>query len=202
MSQPLASSSMSNPYPTIAPSSNHQVIIESALKEYQKTTKQDLTAHPLATRLQACETLPAILIILQDQIDGSNQSRSSDERMSNWLDPTISVLHAFSTTLGEGVCSGFTPANAIYAGIGILLLAAAKDVEASQGGLIDLFECIKHFFQRLEPYTNVPPTVAMTDMMMHIMVEVLGILGTATKQMQQGKASEVILQLRFLEAHE
>ena len=41
----------------------------------------------------------------------------------------------------------------------------------------------------------------MTDMMVKIMVEVLDILGTATKEMKQGRASEVIVHLWLLEAN-
>ncbi len=40
----------------------------------------------------------------------------------------------------------------------------------------------------------------MTDMMVKIMVEVLDILGTATKEMKQSRASGFISRLRFLEA--
>ena len=40
----------------------------------------------------------------------------------------------------------------------------------------------------------------MTDMMAKIMAEVLDILGTATKEMKQSRASEVILRLRSFEA--
>jgi hypothetical protein len=63
------------------------------------------------------------------------------------------------------------------------------DVEASQDVLIDVFERIENFFRRLEIYTDVPPTPAMTDMMVKIMVEVLDILGTATKEMKESRAS-------------
>ena len=41
----------------------------------------------------------------------------------------------------------------------------------------------------------------MTDMMVNIIVEVLDILGTATKEMKQSRASEFILYLRSFEAH-
>jgi hypothetical protein len=103
MSQPPASSSMSTP-PTTTSSSN--VIFEKALKAYQKRTKQDLTAYPLAGQLQACDSPAATLTILQDLVDESNISRSGDERLKRWLNPTVSVLYAFSATLGrlgEGV---------------------------------------------------------------------------------------------------
>jgi hypothetical protein len=46
------------------------------------------------------------------------------------------------------------------------------------------------FFRRLEVYTEVEPTPEMMDMMVQIMVEVLSILGIATKEMKQGRMSE------------
>jgi hypothetical protein len=75
------------------------------------------------------------------------------------------------------------------------------DVEASQDVLIDVFERLENFFRRLESYTDVPPTPAMTDMMVKIMVEVLDIFGTATKEMRESRASKVILPLGLLVSH-
>ena len=46
------------------------------------------------------------------------------------------------------------------------------------------------FFRRLEVYTKVEPTPEMMDMMMQITVEVLFILGIATKEIKQGRTSE------------
>ena len=67
---------------------------------------------------------------------------------------------------------------------------AAKDVGASEEALVDLFERIENFFKRLESYTEVPPTNAMTDIIVKIMVEVLNIFAIATKEIKQGRASE------------
>ena len=69
---------------------------------------------------------------------------------------------------------------------------AAKDVEASQDALIGLFERIENFFKRLETYTSVRPTEAMTDIILMIMIEVLNIFAIATKEMGQGRASALI----------
>ena len=66
---------------------------------------------------------------------------------------------------------------------------AAKDVSASEEALADLFERIENFFKRLESYTEVPPTNAMTDIIVKIMVEVLNIFAIATKEMKQSRAS-------------
>ena len=70
---------------------------------------------------------------------------------------------------------------------------AAKAVSEAQEALIDIFERIENFFKRLETYTEVRPSAAMTDIIVKIMVEVLDILGIATKEIKQGRTSELSL---------
>jgi len=94
---------MSRTHSTPASSSNFQLIFNNALKEYEKQTKKDLLAHPLAAELQSCDSPTSILAVLQQQVQDFNRARSSNERLTNWLDPTVNVLYAFSETLGEGV---------------------------------------------------------------------------------------------------
>ena len=67
------------------------------------------------------------------------------------------------------------------------------DVRASQDTLIVIFERMENFFQRLEIYTEVPPTAEMMDIIIKIMVEVLCILGIATKELRQGRTSKQTL---------
>jgi hypothetical protein len=62
-------------------------------------------------------------------------------------------------------------------------------VDASQDILIDIFVRIESFFKRLESYTEVRPTDAMTDVIVKIMIEVLSILAIATKEIKQGRSS-------------
>ena len=83
-------------------SSNFQLIIINALDVYKKRTKKDLLEHPLVTELQTCKSPSAILAALQQQIQGLDQSRRSDERWTRWLDPTVHVLYSLSGTLGGG----------------------------------------------------------------------------------------------------
>ena len=94
---------MSHAQPTASSSSNFQLIINNALDKYKKRTKNDLLAHPLAAQLQSCDSPNAILAVLQQQVHGLDQSRSGDERWSRWLDPTVNVLYALSSTLAAGV---------------------------------------------------------------------------------------------------
>ena len=83
--------------------STFQLIINNALDVYKKRTKNDLLANPLAAKLQSCNTPSTILDVLQQQIQGLDQSRSNDDRWTRWLNPTVNVLFALSATLGEGV---------------------------------------------------------------------------------------------------
>jgi hypothetical protein len=67
------------------------------------------------------------------------------------------------------------------------------DVRASQDTLIDIFERMENFFQRLEIYTNESPTPEMMDIIVKIMVEVLSILAIATTEIRQSRMSESFL---------
>jgi hypothetical protein len=67
---------------------------------------------------------------------------------------------------------------------------AARDVRASQDTLIEIFERMGAFFQRLEIYTRVSPPPEMIDIIVRIMVELLSILGMATKETKQGRTSK------------
>jgi hypothetical protein len=65
-------------------------------------------------------------------------------------------------------------------------------VDASQDVLIDIFVRIESFFKRIESYTELPPTDAMTDVIVKIIIEVLSILAIATKEVNQGRSSMLI----------
>jgi hypothetical protein len=66
---------------------------------------------------------------------------------------------------------------------------AARDVRASHGTIIDIFERMESFFLRLETYIEVQPTTEMRDVIIKIMVEVLSILAIATKEINRYRMS-------------
>jgi len=127
----------------------------------------------------------AVLSVLQDQVREFDHTCSGNEGMTKWLTPTVNVLCAFSATVSGGVSLVFSPASVIFAGIGVII-QAAKDIAASKDVLAELFERIGYFFRRLETYTEVTPTAAMTDIITETMVEVLKIFGIATKELRRG----------------
>jgi hypothetical protein len=64
-------------------------------------------------------------------------------------------------------------------------------VSASYDALIELFDCVGNFLRRLHIHTEKVPLVpAMSDILMKIMAEVLGVFALATKQIKQGRLSE------------
>jgi hypothetical protein len=84
---------------------NYQSIFDNALQEYEKKTRQDLHSNPLFHRLQSCDSPDDIIAILRQQIPRFDQSPggSSGGRLTKWLDPTVKVINAFSTTIGGAV---------------------------------------------------------------------------------------------------
>ena len=58
--------------------------------------------------------------------------------------------------------------------------------------LVDLFERIESFFNRLESHTELKPSEAMTDMMVKIMVEVISVLAIVTVEIKQTRRSQSI----------
>ena len=69
---------------------------------------------------------------------------------------------------------------------------AVKDTIDSYNALADLLESIDHFLNRLDIFTKVPPTAAMTEMIVKILVELLSTLALATKQIKERKPSESV----------
>jgi hypothetical protein len=94
---------MSRVHATPPSSSNFQLIFSNALKSYEKLTNNDLLTHPLAAQLQACDSSSAVLEVLQQQVQGLNQSHSRSDKWTKWLDPTVNVLFVFSSIVGQGV---------------------------------------------------------------------------------------------------
>ncbi|KAF8267107.1 hypothetical protein EI94DRAFT_72539 [Lactarius quietus] len=175
---------------------NFQPIFEKALEEYKKKTGKDLTTHPLAAEIKGCNSPEAILAILEVKANELNQSpsRSSDERLTKWLNPTVNVLNALSATLGQGASLVFPPTTIILSGIGILLVAA-KSTVASRDVLIELFTRIENFFERLKIFTEVSPPLAVTNVLARNLADVLQILAIATRGMKERRTKTFLKKL-------
>jgi hypothetical protein len=66
-------------------------------------------------------------------------------------------------------------------------------MRASYDALVDLFVSFENFLTRLDIYVGLPPTPALTNVLVKINVELISTLALATKQVKQGRFSEYVL---------
>ncbi|KAF8462656.1 hypothetical protein DFH94DRAFT_787735, partial [Russula ochroleuca] len=108
----------------------------------------------------------------------------------------VSILCKLSSTasFGQGIGLHFSPVTAVHTGLAVLL-SAVKGTIDSYDVLVDLLESIDHFLNRLDIYTKVPPTNAMNEILVKILVELLSTLALATKQIKEGKPKKLLKKL-------
>jgi hypothetical protein len=81
-----------------------QVLFESALQDYENQTGIALAKHPLADKLQNCDSVESVTAIFHEQTQAFNDFREKDEVLKP-LRKTVSVLCKLSATadLGRGI---------------------------------------------------------------------------------------------------
>ena len=67
-----------------------------------------------------------------------------------------------------------------------------KGVIDGWDALLDLLESIAHCLNYIDIYTKIPPTDAMTEIVVKILVELLSALALATERIKGGKPSESV----------
>jgi hypothetical protein len=75
------------------------------------------------------------------------------------------------------------------------VVMAVRTVEFA---IADLFESIKRFFVRLKIYVKLPRTKEMTEIIVDVMVHVIHVLALLTREIKQGKISELFLLIGHL----
>ncbi|KAN0107572.1 hypothetical protein V8E52_009987, partial [Russula decolorans] len=176
---------MSSAGQTSLPPSTIQSIID-ALADYTKVTGIDLSNNPFAAAIEHSNSPEAILELLQEREKAFKEYHNGSRRLLSCLRPAVKVIQSFSSILGGASLVPFPPANALFAGIDALLVAASG-VTSSYDTLLELFECLGSFLKRLEIYTTVPPNTTMTEVIVKIMLELLSVLALASKQMKEGR---------------
>ena len=77
------------------PSGCLQALFESALQAYERKTGITLAQHPLALKLQSCDSVEDITTLLQGQAKAFNDSRANDKIMKA-IKTTVSILTPIS----------------------------------------------------------------------------------------------------------
>ncbi|KAF8265421.1 hypothetical protein EI94DRAFT_1702471 [Lactarius quietus] len=169
------------------PNTSIQTILDKALADYREQSGVELDKHTLSEELRGRDSPDAVLKLLEDKANAFKVYRDGNRKLIKWLSPVVQVIHTLSGVLGETL--PFQPAKAIFVGLDILI-TAADGVSSSYDALVDLFECIGNFLNRLRIYTDVPMSPSMTDVIGKIMVELLSVFALATKQIKQGRFTQ------------
>jgi hypothetical protein len=72
-------------------------------------------------------------------------------------------------------------------------------MRAAYDALVDLFASFENFLSRLSIYAEIPPTPALTKVVVKIIVELIPTLALATKQVQQGRFSKFVLVVTIID---
>jgi STAND-like protein len=86
-----------------ASASNLHLILDEALAQYRELTGHELTAHPLAANFENWNSVDTVLDVFQDQSQKFSEFRKGNERLMEWLKPTVQVLVSVSGSLGNAL---------------------------------------------------------------------------------------------------
>ena len=78
-------------------SARFQALFEPALQAYEEMTGVSLAQHPLAIKVQSCDTVEAITGLLQDQAQSFSHFQGIDKIMKS-IEMTVSALSKVSST--------------------------------------------------------------------------------------------------------
>jgi len=89
---------MSSTARTTSTSFDFEVCFNAALAEYTNQTGKDLRKHPLAPKIDACDSAQAILAIFQEQAKTFDEFRNGDRKLIKWLQPVVDGLYNLSVS--------------------------------------------------------------------------------------------------------
>jgi hypothetical protein len=73
------------------------------------------------------------------------------------------------------------------------VIQSAKGIISNCDALVDLLESIEHFLNRLNIYTRIPPTPAIDEIVVKVLVELISTLALVTEELKQRRSSESVL---------
>jgi len=76
--------------------SHFQELFEAAFREYEKQTGKTLVNHPLAEKLQSCDSVESVTAVLREQTETSSETRGKNKVLKPLMN-VLSVLHKLSS---------------------------------------------------------------------------------------------------------
>jgi len=123
-------------------SARFQALFEPALQAYEKRADVSLTQHPLAIKLQSCDSVETITGILQDQARAFVDMQGIDKIMKS-IKTTVSILSRLSSAAPPADAFGLVSQQELVACIYILTfflqtLPPAKALQVCLAILLDV----------------------------------------------------------------
>ncbi len=81
--------------------SRFQPLFEAAFRDYEKQTGNKLANHPLAEKLQNCDSVESVTAVLREQTESFSGIRGKD-KVLNPLKNVLSVIHKLSSAVNFG----------------------------------------------------------------------------------------------------
>ena len=95
-------------------SSSFQGLFDAALQDYENQTKTKLVEHPLAKKLEACDSVDSITAILQEQAQSFGGFRGDDGKITKSLRSSVDVLYTLSNSTILGQVIGLLVHKALF----------------------------------------------------------------------------------------
>ena len=90
--------------------------------------------------------------------------------------------------------STYVPFSSSYVdGLMTSVIQSAKGIISNCDALVDLLESIEHFLNRLNIFTRIPPTPAIDEIVVKVLVELISTLALVTGELKQRRSSESVL---------
>jgi hypothetical protein len=96
---------------TTSTSPKFEAIFNAALAKYKDQTKMDLRNHPLASKINACNSAKSILAVFQEQANAFDKFRNGNPKLFKWLQPVVTGLYALSTNPAINASVSFVSPN-------------------------------------------------------------------------------------------
>jgi len=81
--------------------SHFEALLEAAYRDYENQTGMTLANHPLAYKLQNCDTVESVTAVLREQTEASSEIRGKDNVLKP-LKNVLSILHKLSSVDAVG----------------------------------------------------------------------------------------------------
>ena len=77
--------------------SHFQALFEAACRDYERQTGKTLANHPLAEKIQSCNSVESVTDVFREQTEALSNIRGKDKILRS-LENVLSALHKLSST--------------------------------------------------------------------------------------------------------